>query len=170
MCFCDFFFFFWRGVLILAWPVFCVSWKGHWARLFPYMVFAWDRLFSRVCGILFIFKFFFFFFLKWIIFKILIEFVTVLLLFYVSGFWQQGMWDLSFLTRDWTWTPALEGEVLTTGLPGKSLEFFIFKKGIWRSMVCGHSCSSLGIWLHLQPLWWGRAKWHFWVELCVIHM
>ena len=120
-------------------------------------------------GVLFIFKLFFFF-LKWTILKIFIEFVTVLLLFYVSGFWQQGMWDLSFLTRDWTWTPALEGKVLTAGLPGKSLEFFIFKKGIWRSMVCGHSCSSLGIWLHLQPLWWGTAKWHFWVELCVIHM
>ena len=43
------------------------------------------------------------------------------------GFWLQGMWDLSTLTRDWTRAPALEGEVLTSGLPGKSLFFFYFK-------------------------------------------
>ena len=30
--------------------------------------------------------------------KVFIEFVTMLLLFYVLFFWPQGMWDLSFLT------------------------------------------------------------------------
>ena len=30
------------------------------------------------------------------------------------------MWDLNFLTRDWTTSPALEGGFLTTGPPGKS--------------------------------------------------
>ena len=36
------------------------------------------------------------------------------------GLWPQGMWDLSFLTRIKPASPALEGEVLTTGWPGKS--------------------------------------------------
>ena len=35
--------------------------------------------------------------------------------------WLRGRWHLSSSTRDWTYTPALEGKVLTTGLPGKSL-------------------------------------------------
>ena len=41
----------------------------------------------------------FFFFLKiflmWIIFKVFIEFVTILLLLDVLGFWPRGVWDLS---------------------------------------------------------------------------
>ena len=41
---------------------------------------------------------------------------------YVLVFWPLHMWDLSSLTRDWT--PALEEEALTTGLPGKALFFF----------------------------------------------
>ena len=52
-----------------------------------------------------------FFFLKifwmWTIFKVLIEFVTILLLFYVLVFWLQGMWDLSSLTRDRTRTSCI---------------------------------------------------------------
>ena len=46
----------------------------------------------------------------WTIFKVSIEFITILLLFYVSifyklylqffVFWLQSMWDLSSLTRD----------------------------------------------------------------------
>ena len=55
------------------------------------------------------------------VFKVFIEFVTVLFLFYVLVFWSQGRWDLSSLTRDLTHTPCkLEGEVLNTGPPGKS--------------------------------------------------
>ena len=65
----------------------------------------------------------FWFFLRFFLcvpyFKVFIEFVTILLLFYVLVFWPRGMWD--------SWPgmepmpPALEGEVLTTGLPEKSL-------------------------------------------------
>ena len=40
-------------------------------------------------------------------FKVFIEFVTILLLFYVLVFWLQGMWDLSFPTRDQTRTPCI---------------------------------------------------------------
>ena len=48
-----------------------------------------------------------FFFLMWTIFKVLIEFVTILLLFYVLISWPRGVWDLSSPTRDWTCTPCL---------------------------------------------------------------
>ena len=50
--------------------------------------------------------FFFKVFLMWTIFKVFIEFVTILLLFYVLVFWLQGTWDLSSLTRDRTCTPC----------------------------------------------------------------
>ena len=40
-------------------------------------------------------------------FKVFIEFVTILLLFYVLGFWAHGMWDLSSPTRDRTRTPGI---------------------------------------------------------------
>ena len=74
-------------------------------------------------------------FLMWIIFKVFIEFITILLLFYVNifyklylqflVFWLQGMWDLSSLTRDWTridhgCVSTLEGELLTSGPRQKS--------------------------------------------------
>ena len=38
----------------------------------------------------------------WTIFKVFIEFVTVLLLFMFWIFWPRGMWNLSSPTRDWT--------------------------------------------------------------------
>ena len=43
--------------------------------------------------------------------KAFIEFVTILLLFYVLVFWPQGTWDLHFPTRDGSHASALEGEV-----------------------------------------------------------
>ena len=64
--------------------------------------------------------FFKIFFLMWtIFFKVFIEFVTVLLLFYVLVFWQQGMWDLSYLTRDQTCTPCIGRRSLNHWMPGK---------------------------------------------------
>ena len=53
------------------------------------------------------------------IFKVFIESVTILILFHVLVFWPWGMWDLSFPTREPV-PRALEGEVLTSGPPGKS--------------------------------------------------
>ena len=51
---------------------------------------------------------FFKIYFMWAILKVFIEFITILLLFYVLGFggsfWPWGMWDLSFLTRDQTHT------------------------------------------------------------------
>ena len=43
----------------------------------------------------------------WTIFKVFIEFVTIVFLFYVLVFWPQGMWDLSSPTRDGTHTPYI---------------------------------------------------------------
>ena len=48
------------------------------------------------------------------------EFVTILILFYVLDFWPRGMSDLSSLTGIEPAPLALEGGVLTTALPGKS--------------------------------------------------
>ena len=46
-------------------------------------------------------------------FEVFIEFVVILLLFYVLVFWPGDMWDLKPLTRDRTCTPCrVEGEVL----------------------------------------------------------
>ena len=43
----------------------------------------------------------------WTIFNVFIEFVTLLLLFYVLVFWPRGMWDLSSPTRNRTRTPCI---------------------------------------------------------------
>ena len=43
----------------------------------------------------------------WTIFKDFIEFVAILLLFYILVFWPQGTWDLSFLTRDRISSPCI---------------------------------------------------------------
>ena len=50
----------------------------------------------------------------WTIFKVLIGFVTILLLFYV--FWFSGRKA----------PPALECRILTTGLPGKSHYYYFY--------------------------------------------
>ena len=42
------------------------------------------------------------------VFKVFIEFVTILFLFYVLVFRPWGMWDLTSLTRDHPTSPALE--------------------------------------------------------------
>ena len=52
-------------------------------------------------------NFFFKDFLMWTIFKVFIEFVTILLLFYVLVFWPRAMWDLSSRTRDRNCTPCI---------------------------------------------------------------
>ena len=58
---------------------------------------------------------------------VFIAFVTILLLFYVLVFWPWVLWDLSSPTSPSSLKPhtAFEGQVLTTGPPGKSLVCFI---------------------------------------------
>ena len=65
------------------------------------------------------------------IFKVFIEFVTMLLLFYVLFLWPPGMWDLSFPTEGRTHTLTLEGEVPATGPPGKSLKAWLIINSIF---------------------------------------
>ena len=57
-----------------------------------------------------------------IFYKVFTEFLHYLLLFLMFWvLWPRGMWDLNFPTRIEPESPALEGQVLNTGLPGKSL-------------------------------------------------
>ena len=58
-----------------------------------------------------------------VFFKVFIDFVTILLLFYVLCFWSQGMWNLSSLTRDQTSVPFIGRWRLNPGPLGKSLSF-----------------------------------------------
>ena len=66
------------------------------------------------------------------IFKVFIEFVTTLLLFYIVAFF--GCKACGVLAPKpgiesaHTPPPALEGKVLTTGAPGKSFLFVLFNK------------------------------------------
>ena len=58
----------------------------------------------------------------WTIFKVFTVFVTRLFMFWC--FWPQGMWDLSFLTKDGTHTPCIERRkqlVSTYCVPGVDL-------------------------------------------------
>ena len=61
----------------------------------------------------------------WTILRVFIEFVPVLILFYVLlFFWPCDVWDLVSPSGDWTHTlcsPAVESEVLATEPGGKSL-------------------------------------------------
>ena len=74
------------------------SWSS---AAFPVSVSASSALFFRII------MSFCFFFLMWTIFRVFIEFVTILLLFYVLVFWPRGIWDLSSPTRDRTCTPSI---------------------------------------------------------------
>ena len=71
----------------------------------------------------------------WTIFNVFIEFVTILLLFYVLVFWLRGMWDLSSPTRDRTLTPCIKRQSLnhwtTREVPVEILYSCIFRKGLY---------------------------------------
>ena len=73
-----------------------------------------------------------FFFLTWTVFKVCIEFVTILLLLFM--FWCFGLdvcGNLRSPNRDRTHTSTLEGEVPTTGPPGMSLSLSSFSSYIF---------------------------------------
>ena len=99
----------------------------------PYTLMLWVRIPTSFFLFFFLTKwlasFFFVFFSKifsmWTIFKVFIEFVTILLLFF--NFWFFGYKACEILAPRpgiEPVPPAFEGEVLTTGLPGKSLATF----------------------------------------------
>ena len=66
--------------------------------------------------IIYLLKTILFVFLTWTIFKVFTEFVTIVFLLYVSV-----SREVSSRTKDWACTPCTEGNVLTTGPPGKPL-------------------------------------------------
>ena len=55
------------------------------------------------------------FFLRCTNLKVFIDFVTILLLFYVLVFWPRGMWDLSSPTRHRTQAPYVRRQSLNHG-------------------------------------------------------
>ena len=74
----------------------------------------------------------------WTIFKVFIEFVTILLLFYVLVFWPQGMWDLSSLTRDRTLTPCIGRQHLNQWTAREVPEQYILLKTNVFNMLASH--------------------------------
>ena len=75
----------------------CIFWVNHNSMLLMYK-YIWGDFFLfffktfKICGPFL---------------KVFIEFVTVLLLFYVLGVWSQGMWGLSSPTRNQTCTACI---------------------------------------------------------------
>ena len=104
--------------------------------------------------------FFFFFFLIWTTFKVFIDFVTILFLFYDFSIFATGMWDLSSLTRDQTHTPCIGRQSLTGHLCvafGKCAE----------SVSCSVVSNSAIPWTvaHQGPLSMGFSRQEYWSGL-----
>ena len=86
-------------------------------------------------------------FSMWTIFKVFIEFATILLLFYglllwfFFFFWPRGMRDLTSLTGVEPIRPALEGDVLTSWQPGSSLNIPLlqYKMRFFRGLLSKYS-------------------------------
>ena len=69
-------------------------------------------------------------------FKVFIEFVTILVLFYVLVFGSRAYGILALWPGIQSEPPVLEGDVLTTGPPRKSLEWISIKYNYsWASLV-----------------------------------
>ena len=69
--------------------------------------------------------------LMWTIFKVFIEFVTVLSLFHVLFFWLWGMWDLNSPARNWTQTSCIGSQSLSLCWnTSKVLLTYYFKSGM----------------------------------------
>ena len=85
----------------------------------------------------------------WTIEQIFIEFVTILLLFYVLVFWPHGKWGLD-QRANLRWK-----EVLITGPPGKSLHYLnillVFNLTCSNTKLTFAPCKSLGKWHTIQP-------------------
>jgi hypothetical protein len=64
----------------------------------------------------------------WTIFKVFIEFVTILLLFYILVFWKEACGILAPRSGILPALSALEGKVPTAGPPGKSPDHFNIKR------------------------------------------
>ena len=110
---------------------------------------------------------FFFYVCVWTIFKVFIEFVTILLLFYVLVYWPRGVWHLSSLTRDWTCTPCIGRQSFnhwtTREAPTQCLRSQVCRD--WSRLPKVTQLHVLGLGLH--PRWKGREGSGSWVESLV---
>ena len=85
----------------------CGHLRGHLCPEALSSVQCWQHMVAQeFCGLSgallsFLKFFFFFFFLMWTNFKVFIEFVTIVVLFYILVFCPQGMWDLASLVAQW---------------------------------------------------------------------
>ena len=92
--------------------------NGLCACLIRYILWKLGAQHLRRCSVIGVWSFFSFL-------QVFIDFVIVLLLFCVLGFWLSGMWDLSFRTRDWTHIPCIGMRSLNHWIARKvSLVFF----------------------------------------------
>ena len=69
------------------------------------------------------------------IFKVFIESVTVLLLFYVLVFWPWGTWDLSSPTRDRTCTPC-SGRLSLNHWTTREVPSYFLVSIFWGGLFC----------------------------------
>ena len=122
----------------------------------------------------------------WTSFKVFIEFAAILLLFYVLGFWLQGMWDLSFPTRDRTHNPCIGRQSLNhwtaREVPAwllllcSSHNILIIIIDITRTIIpssslslidsfpqTGHSSEFMTVLSHFTPMYalWGQDHFNF---------
>ena len=115
-------------------------------------------------------------------FKVFIEFVTILFLFYVLFFWPRSLWDLSSLTRYWTRIPSIGRWSLTTWPLRRSLGWGkLLIKYIWFDFVptlyfiikiicvpyLDHHIWYIWPWKSsvLQKCWAGKRLWWIVVEV-----
>ena len=99
-----------------------------------------NMTFNQTTHLFLVCLFFKVFFLMWTIFKVFIEFVTILLLLYVLVFWPRGMWDLSSPTRDRTRTSCIGR---------RSLNHWTAREVPENSFV-----KEVQLWVHVQEIHW----------------
>ena len=94
----------------------------NWVQIVFFSWFVQMKISTRPTHCIFFFRFF----KMWTIFKVFIEFVTILLLLfvYVLAFWPWRYGILASPPGTEHIPPALEDKDLTTGLPQKSLYLF----------------------------------------------
>ena len=133
----------WAGIpLKNVWLIFCKSKTNDKLRKAEHMHIAVVFFFIR-------------FFLMWPIFKLFIEFAILLLhcsVLYFGCLTARYVWGLISLTRD---APlALEGKIVTTGPPGKSLELGLTECLHLYHRICCVWCDVRLMWLtKMKPEW-----------------
>ena len=98
------------------------------------LLFFFSFLFCVLCVCVCVSVVFFKIFFMWT--KGFIEFVTILILFYVLVVWAWGMWDLSSLNRDWTCSPYIGRQSLNHGTAREVPPIFSIAKSFKIYLTC----------------------------------